>query len=59
LAEKIKTKLAQDQSALNETNTKLQESNRKLELTLKENSDNEQVLAQLLQEFKELEEQLN
>ena len=36
----------------------LQESNRKLELSEKENQANEQVLETLLKEFKELTEQL-
>ena len=59
LKEKVKNKLAQNQQALNEKTTQLQEANRKLELTLKENSENEAVLEQLLKEFKELEAELN
>lgn len=59
LKNKIKTKLESNQKSLQETNTKLQESNHKLELSLKENSENEKVLEQLLKEFKELSEQLN
>ena len=58
LKEKITTKLAQKDHTITETNTKLQESNRKLELTLKENSENEKVLEKLLKEFKELGESL-
>jgi len=58
LKNKITTKLAANQQTITETNAKLQESNRKLELTLKENSENEQVLEQLLKEFQELGEQL-
>ena len=58
LKQKITTKLANQQQTLTETNTKLQESNRKLELISKENSANEQVLEQLLKEFQELGEQL-
>jgi septal ring factor EnvC (AmiA/AmiB activator) len=55
LKEKIKTKL----STLTETTTKLNESNHKLELSLKENSENEEVLKTLLKEFKELGEELD
>lgn len=54
LKNKIKTKL----QTLIETTTKLNESNHKLELSLKENSENEKVLAQLLKEFKDLETEL-
>ncbi|CAI2200570.1 753_t:CDS:2, partial [Funneliformis geosporum] len=39
---------------ITEKNTKLTESNRKLETVTKENSENEKVLEQLLKEFKEL-----
>jgi len=59
LKTKITTKLAAQQQTITETTTKLQESNRKLETTLKENSANEQVLEQLIKEFQELGEQLN
>ena len=59
LKNKITTKLATQQQTISETNTKLQESNRKLETTLKENAENEQILEQLLKEFQELAEQLN
>ncbi|CAH1756454.1 3925_t:CDS:10 [Entrophospora sp. SA101] len=46
LKNKITTKLAANQQTISETNHKLQESNRKLETTLKENSENEKVLEQ-------------
>ena len=59
LKNKITTKLATQQQTITETTTKLQESNHKLELISKENSENEQVLEQLLKEFQELGEQLN
>ena len=58
LLTKIKTALGKKDKTITETNQKLQESNRKLELTAKENSENEKVLEQLLKEFKELAEQL-
>jgi hypothetical protein len=51
LAAAVKSKLAEDKQALNE-------SNRKLETALKENSENEKVLEQLLKEFKDLEREL-
>ena len=65
LQTKIKTKL----TTLNQTvtersqlaeqkNNQLIESNRKLELQMKESAENEKVLEQLLKEFKELEESL-
>jgi len=56
---KITTKLQTDQKTITETQTKLNESNQKLELSLKENSENEKVLEQLMKEFKELSEQLD
>ena len=59
LKDKIKNKLAQNQQTLNEKTTQLQEANRKLELTLKDNQENEAVLEQLLREFKELATELN
>ena len=59
LKNKITTKLQIQQQTITETNTKLTESNRKLETTLKENSENEKVLEQLLKEFQELSQQLN
>ncbi|CAG8655706.1 8189_t:CDS:2 [Ambispora gerdemannii] len=58
LKEKIIKKLATNQQIITQTNTKLQESQRKLELSLKENTANEQVLEQLLKEFQELSEKL-
>jgi hypothetical protein len=58
LKNKITTKLAAQQQTITETNQKLQESNRQLETTLKENSANEQVLEQLLKEFQELSQTL-
>jgi chromosome segregation ATPase len=54
LKEKIKTKLQTHQKTITETTQKLNESNHKLELTLKENSENEKVLEQLQKEFEEL-----
>ncbi|CAG8841144.1 79_t:CDS:2, partial [Racocetra persica] len=48
---------AKDQT-ITETNTKLQESNRNLELQVKENGENEKVLEKLIKEFQELGEQL-
>jgi hypothetical protein len=54
LKTKIKHKLESQQKTLQETTTKLNESNHKLELTLKESSENEKVLATLLKEFEEL-----
>ncbi len=59
LKQKITTKLQANQQTITETNNKLAESNRKLETTLKENTENEQVLEQLLKEFQELGKQLN
>ena len=47
LKEKIKTKLNLQQQTITE-------SNHKLKLSLKENSENEKVLEQLLKEMKEL-----
>jgi len=58
LQTKIKTKLQTQQQTLTQTTTKLNETNHKLELTAKENSENEKVLEQLLKEFKELESSL-
>ena len=59
LKNKITTKLAAQQQTLTETNDKLAESNHKLELVSKENSENEQVLETLLKEFQELGKELN
>jgi DNA repair exonuclease SbcCD ATPase subunit len=58
LKTKITTKLQANQQTITETNTKLNESNHKLETVTKENSENEKVLEQLLKEFKELAETL-
>jgi len=58
LKQKITLKLQQKDQTITETNTKLSESNRQLELILKENSENEKVLEKLLKEFKELGEEL-
>ena len=58
LSPKIKTKLASDKQTITETTQKLNESNHKLELQAKENSENEKVLEQLLKEFQELEKEL-
>ncbi|CAG8824649.1 30748_t:CDS:2, partial [Gigaspora margarita] len=54
LKNKLTTKLQTQQQTIQETNQKLQESNRKLELTAKENGENEKVLEKLIKEFKEL-----
>jgi hypothetical protein len=58
LKEKVIAKLEAKDQTITETNQKLQESNRQLELTAKESSENEKVLEQLLKEFKELGEEL-
>lgn len=58
LKSKIRTKLSSQQQTITETQTKLNESQHKLELTLKENSENEKVLTQLAQEFEELSKEL-
>jgi hypothetical protein len=54
LKTKIKTKLQSQQQTITQTQTKLNEANHKLELSLKETNENEQVLATLLKEFEEL-----
>jgi chromosome segregation ATPase len=54
LKEKIKTKLQTQAATITQTQTKLNESNHKLELVSKENSENEKVLDTLLKEFEEL-----
>jgi len=59
LKTKLKTKLQTNQKTITETQTKLNEANHKLELSLKEQSENEKVLEQLMKEFKELAEELN
>ena len=58
LKTKIKTKLTQDKKTLTQTQTKLNEANHQLELSLKESSENEKVLATLLKEFEELGKEL-
>ncbi|CAH1771304.1 4503_t:CDS:2, partial [Entrophospora sp. SA101] len=58
LKSKITTKLQQKDQALQETTTKLQTSTRQLETTLKENTENEKFLTQLIKEFQELSQQL-
>ena len=58
LKTKIRTKLQTDKKTITQTQTKLNESNHKLELQMKENSENEKVLETLLKEFKELEEEI-
>ena len=59
LKTKLKSKLEKNQKTLTQTQTKLNESNHKLELQLKETSENEKVLTQLMQEFEELAKELN
>jgi len=54
LKDKILTKINSAQETIKNTTDKLNDSNKKLELQTKENFDNEQVLEQLLTEFKEL-----
>ena len=54
LKEKILTKINSAQETITQTTDKLNDSNKKLELQTKENFDNEQVLEQLLTDFKEL-----
>jgi Sperm tail len=58
LKEKITAKLQQKDNTITETQTKLAESNNKLETALKDNAENEKVLEQLLKEFKELSQSL-
>ena len=59
LKTKLKSKLEKDQKTITQTQTKLNESQHKLELQLKETSENEKVLTQLMQEFEELSKELN
>lgn len=59
LKQKIKTKLQTQSQTITQTQTKLNESNHKLELSLKENSENEKVLEQLAKEFEELAKELD
>ena len=58
LSTKFKNRLALDQQTITETQTKVNEAHHKLELTAKENSENEKVLEQLLKEMQELEKEL-
>lgn len=58
LKTKIKSKLEKDEKFITETQTQLQASDHKLELSLKEQKENEKVLEQLVKEFKELGEEL-
>ena len=59
LKEKITTKLAQKENTITNLTQQKNETANKLELSVKENSENEKVLEQLLKEFKELIQQLN
>ena len=59
LKTKITQKLQTKDNTITQTQTKLTESNRKLEAVTKENSENEKVLETLLKEFKELVATLN
>jgi hypothetical protein len=59
LQTQIKSKLRTQSQTLTQTQTKLNEAQHKLELSTKENSENEKVLEQLIKEFKELAEELN
>ena len=58
LKTKIKTKLQTQSQTITQTQTKLNESQHKLELQMKENSENEKVLETLLKEFEELGKEL-
>ena len=58
LSTKFKNRLASDQQTITETQTKVNEAHHKLELQMKENSENEKVLETLLKEFQELEKEL-
>ena len=58
LAEKVKTKLAQNHQALTQKTNQLNETNHKLELLSKENSENEKTLETLLKEFEALAKEL-
>lgn len=58
LKQKLAAKLQTNQQTITNTNQQLQESNRKLELQMKENGENEKVLEKLIKEFKELGEQI-
>lgn len=58
----LKTKITnfkqEQQTALNQAQNQVNEVNHKLELSFKENKENEAVLERLLKEFKELEESI-
>ena len=58
----LKTKITnfkqEQQTALNQAQNQVNEINHKLELSFKENKENEAVLERLLKEFKELEESI-
>lgn len=54
LKQKITAKFQAQQQTITDTNQRLNESNRQLELQIKENAENEKVLEQLLKEMKEL-----
>jgi len=59
LKNKLKTKLSSQIQTITQTQTKLNEANHKLELSLKETNENEKVLAQLLREFEELSREID
>jgi len=59
LKNKITTKLQANQQTITQITQTKNETANKLELSVKENSENEKVLTQLLKEFKELMESLN
>ena len=59
LKNKLKTKLSSQIQTITQTQTKLNEVNHKLELSLKETNENEKVLAQLLREFEELSKEID
>ena len=54
LAAKIKAKLSEKDNALTQIKENQQDTVRQLETTLKENTENEKVLEQLMTEFQEL-----
>ena len=58
LKTKITTKLSQKDTTITQITQTKNETGQKLETALKENSENEKVLTQLLKEFKELTETL-
>lgn len=59
LKEKINNFKKDKELALNQQTTKANEAQHKLELALKEQTENEQLLERLLKEMGELEESLN